>query len=133
MKLTSDNVHTIFMNCLFKDNKLNTNVDERVYIEARGVVNHIGFHPGRIKESSENIFDMLKELPKEFLQTGGGGYTFLNACNDKDGEQWTGSQKVMDELVCLGLAIEKVSYCLPRELWSALPGGVPYFMVKDVE
>jgi hypothetical protein len=38
----------------------------------------------------------------------------------------------MDELVCLGLAIGKVEFQMTRDMWSILPGGVPYFSVKDV-
>lgn len=44
-----------------------------------------------------------------------------------------GEQLNVQELMILGLGIGKVVYCLPREVWSVLPGGVPYFMVKKGE
>jgi hypothetical protein len=36
----------------------------------------------------------------------------------------------MDQLFTLGIAIEKVSFQLPREMWNVLPGGMPYLVVK---
>ena len=39
----------------------------------------------------------------------------------------------MEDLFCLGIAIGKVQYCLPRETWSLLPGGVPYLMIGKSE
>ena len=44
--------------------------------------------------------------------------------------QWTGFHQTMDELVCLGLAIEKLSYLMPREYWKILPGGMPYLVIE---
>jgi hypothetical protein len=36
----------------------------------------------------------------------------------------------MDELVCLGLAIGRIAFLMPREMWEMLPGGMPYIVVK---
>jgi hypothetical protein len=130
MQLTSENTHSIFMECLFTDNEVEGGMPEH-FIEAEGVMVHVGFHPGRIEEHTQDITDMLLQLPKEFMQSMGGGWTFLNACNDNQGNQWTGEQQTMDELVCLGLAIKKVQFQLPRSIWQALPGGMPYFSVLD--
>jgi hypothetical protein len=56
----------------------------------------------------------------------GGGWSFLQACVNRDGEMWTDSHRIMENLFLLGIAIEKANSLLPRELWSRLPGGVPY-------
>jgi len=68
-------------------------------------------------------------LPDEFHTGKGGGWSFLDACNDRNGAQWTSLHRTMDQLVCLGHAIGAVSFCLPREMWKILPGGMPYFVV----
>jgi len=39
----------------------------------------------------------------------------------------------MEKLFLLGLAIEKVKCLMPREVWPALPGGMPYYVINDVE
>ena len=57
--------------------------------------------------------------------------SFLDACMDKHGNQWTDFHQTMEQLVQLGIAIGEVEYCLPRDLWSALPGGVPFLVVKQ--
>lgn len=72
---------------------------------------------------------MLSELPKEFKKESGGGMSFLNACNTSKGEQWTGEHAKMEQLFALGIASGMVECLLPRELWSSLPGGVPYYVV----
>jgi hypothetical protein len=72
---------------------------------------------------------MLLQLPDSFQKDSGGGYSFLEACNNKDGNQWTGLHLRMEQLFSLGIATEQVSYCLPRENWSILPGGMPYLVV----
>jgi hypothetical protein len=56
--------------------------------------------------------------------------SFLNACVDKHGNHW-GEHPSVEQLLVLGVAIGKIEYCLPREYWRALPGGVPYFMIKQ--
>ena len=73
---------------------------------------------------------MLKELPIEFQKSGGGGMSFLNMCNNKEGNQWVDMHKTMDELVSLGNSIGKLSFLIPREFWSSFPGGVPYLVVE---
>jgi len=124
-KLTSERVTKVFRDCLFKDDEDTSN-----HIEARGIMINVGFHPERLEEHTVEIEEMLGELPSEFQKSGGGGWSFLNACNDKYGNQWTGEQTVMEQLVLLGIATEKAKFQLPREVWSALPGGMPYFVIN---
>jgi hypothetical protein len=73
---------------------------------------------------------MLAELPDMFKESGGGGWSFLNACDDRHGNQWTGLHQRMEQLFQLGIGIDKVECQLPREVWPALPGGMPYYIVK---
>ena len=124
MILTSEKVSEIFFYCLPKDNEKSENYD---IIE--GVATKVKFNAERINEKRKEIIALLDELPIEFNKNSGGGWSFLNACNDKDGNQWTGFHKSVDELVTLGLAIKKINWLLPRELWDSLPGAMPFFVV----
>jgi hypothetical protein len=54
--------------------------------------------------------------------------SFLNACMTKDDNQW-GEHQNMEQLLALGIAIGYARILLPRNMWSVLPGGVPYFSV----
>jgi len=56
--------------------------------------------------------------------------SFLNMCIDKNGNQWADLHRTMDELVALGIATGKLSFLIPREMWSILPGGMPYLIVN---
>lgn len=124
-KLTSKDVEGIFQDCLFREGE-----DTSKHIRAEGIRTNVGFHPSRLEGHREKIEEMLAELPNEFQQSGGGGWSFLNACNDKDGKQWTGLHQVMEQLVLLGIGIGKVKFQIPREMWKAFPGGMPYFVIS---
>ena len=128
MKLTAQNVNDTFLNCLYEHvpNDL-----DKVSPIVSGVMTRVGFDPDKLEANKENIIEMLAGLPNDFQQKGGGGMSFLNACVDKDGNQWCDMHKTIDELVCLGLATGKVEYTMPRELWGALPGGMPYLTVVE--
>ena len=124
--LGTERVEKVFLTCLFKDGE-----DTTSHVMAPGITTNVGFHPGRLKEHEEEIVEMLGELPDEFKESGGGGMSFLNACIDKYGRQWTSFHRTMEQLFLLGTGLGKVELCLPREMWGALPGGMPYYTIKD--
>jgi hypothetical protein len=113
------------MNCLFKDGE-----STEEYKAGEGITKKVGFHPERLKESELVITELLDELPDAFKRASGGGWSFLNLCEDKHGNQWTGMYQIMEELVILGVATNKVSYLISREGWSLFPGGMPYIVIN---
>ena len=74
------------------------------------------------------IIEILGMMPDAFKKSDGGGATFLNLCLDKDGNHW-GEHPTIDQMIALGLAIGKVSFPMPREMWSSLPGGMPFVAI----
>ena len=125
--LTADRVMQLIKECASET--VDETDDNNIIIE--GIINKVSIRKDKLKEHEEEIFGMLLELPEEFLKSKGGGMTFLMMCNDKDGKMWTGLHPVMEALVVLGIGINKVSYCLPKEMWVALPGRMPYLVVND--
>lgn len=123
MELTAENVEIMFNECFSED--------EENAVKCDAVVHSFSFIKEKLEENESNIYSMLCNLPKEFMQNTGGGYSFLMACNDKDGRQWTGLHLTMEKLFALGIGIGKVKCLLPRELWQMMPGGMPYFMVLE--
>ena len=87
------------------------------------------FNPEKVENHRQDIKDMLAQLPLAFRKEDGGGWSFLQMCNDEEGNQWTGVHKQMDALVCLGLAIDELRFCLPREMWKVFPDGIPYVQI----
>lgn len=122
MKLTAENVTKCFEDCLAGEERSDITVVE-------GIMRQYGFNNKALKKNEKDIYDMLCELPENFKMEVGGGWSFLQACVDKYGNQWTGLHAVMEQLFSLGLAIGKVKCLLPREMWGILPGGVPYYAV----
>jgi hypothetical protein len=126
MKLSAENVHKIFQDCLFKKEE---NHEDNIRVE--GITCNFGFHPGRLKSNKDKISELVYQLPKEFRKSSeAGGHSFLNACVDGDGQQW-GEHRNVEQLMVLGVAIGKIEYLVPKEMWGILPGGVPYFRVND--
>ena len=126
MELTGKNVEDTFVACLFKEDE-----DTSKAVMAQGVTGQFGFHPDRLQEHKADIESLADQLPDEFKTSGGGGATFLNACMNAKGEIWTDFQKFMELLLVMGVAIGKITYPMSKEMWDALPGGVPYFTVND--
>jgi len=124
MELTAKRVDEVFRDCLFKEDEDKTN-----YVKAEGIVTNVGFHPDRLSNYKDEIRQMLDELPDTFKEKSGGGWSFLQACEDKHGNQWTGEHRSMEQLFLLGLAIGAVKCLLPRAVWAALPGGMPYYVI----
>lgn len=132
MKLTSENVQSVVLDCLYSDEevaKIGHEVLKEKAAVAEGITRIFGFDPERLKKHEKDIEEMLLQLPETFLKTKGGGWSFLNACIDKDGNQW-GEHRSVEELMCLGLATKKVTIPMPKDMWGMFPGGVPYFTVE---
>lgn len=121
MRLTSENVEAIFKDCL---------TDERSFI-VKSVVIRASFDREKVEAHEEEIMQMLMQLPAQFHRPGGCGWTFLNMCIDRDGNQWTDFHQMQDKLVCLGRAIGAVEFVMPRDLWKVFPGGMPYIVIND--
>lgn len=126
-ELTSANVEAIIKDCLFKDDLPEEEMMAKAVI-VPGIVNKWGFVPEKLEEHKAEIVEMLGQLPDEFMAKKGGGWSFLNGCMRKDGEQW-GEQPSVDQLFSLGQGIGVVKCQVPRELWGMFPGGVPYYQV----
>ena len=122
--LNAKHVIAVFMDCLFRNGE-----DASKHVKAEGIVRNVRFHPGRLESHRAEIVAMLDELPEQFHEKSGGGWSFLNACNDKHDNQWTGLHQTMEQLFQLGIGIGKVKSLMPRGMWSALPGGMPYYVI----
>lgn len=125
MRLTSQKVNYIFLDCLFKKEENFKN-----QIKAEGVTNVTIFNSERLENHKKEIEELLDELPEQFKKSGGGGWSFVQAYKDKHGNQWTDLHQRMEQLFQLGIAIGKVECQFPRKMWSVLCGGMPYYIIN---
>lgn len=121
---------TIVLDCLYKTDELEDGAPPADFIEVEGVVVRLGLHPKRLESHRAEVQAMLDQIGPEFHSSGGGGWSFLNLCNDKDGEQW-GEHRSMEQLCMLAIGLKLGTWMSPRETWSSFPGGVPYFLITD--
>jgi hypothetical protein len=136
--IDADRVVEILKDVLFRDDEIEgsmtdpANLPEDALI-VEGIVNPWGFNRERLESHRDEIAKMLQGLPREFRSQefgGEGGWSFLNACNDAQDVQWTGLHQTVDILICLGIGLGLAEWLLPREMWGALPGGMPYLVVR---
>jgi hypothetical protein len=98
-KIDPNRIEEILLDCIGED------------IVIEGIKNTYGLNPEKLKIYENEIYMMLKELPDPFQNDIGGGWSFCNACDDKNGEQWTGLHLRMEQLFVLGMGIGKVELC----------------------
>lgn len=119
-------VHDLLLDCLYTEEENPNGEIPSDAIIAEGIVKRFVFHPGRVEANRSKIAALLAEMDPTFKE----GWSFLNLCVTKDGVHW-GEHPSCEALMCLGLAIGKVAYCAPREMWPMLPGAMPYLMIND--
>jgi hypothetical protein len=130
-------VYEILLDCLFEEGE-----PTEPYVEVKAIQMTYRFHPERLESHRAEVSAMLDLLPLPFRsieEGGGGGWSFLNACVERDPSKpdtpfeampiWTGFHVRVDELLSLGQGLDLVECQLPRKMWSAMPGGMPYYVV----
>lgn len=122
-------IDSVIQDCLLSDQELARPDAHKMVVVSEGIVTSYGFHPGRLQEHKANVARLLERLPPPFFSDEGGGWSFLQACVDRDGERW-GEHQSMEALFCLSNALGLSAYLVPRETWRKLPGGMPYIEVK---
>lgn len=126
--LNPQRVGDIFSDCLLKADESGSD-----HVAVEGIAHTAHFHPARLRGYEHEIAALLGQLPSQFKQSAGGGWSFLNACLDGTGELWTGEHRIIDQLFLLGIATGRAAYLFPRVVWVALPGGMPYVVVLDTQ
>lgn len=125
--IDSQAVYAALRDCLYQPEEIPDGVtipDGAVMVKAIRV--KYGFHPGRLEAHREQVRGWLKALPHQFRAEVGGGWSFLQACMQENGVQWTGEHVTMEMLFALGIGLGLAKIPLDRTLWSSLPGGMPY-------
>lgn len=137
MELTAENVHEVTRSCLPDDGAITREKAMAIkngepsdsFVVVEGIVTTMVFDKEKIEKRKEDIRSMLSELPETFREDKGGGWSFLNACMRQDGVQWS-EHRDMESLFCLGIAAGLANWLMPKDLWAAMPGGMPYVAIN---
>jgi hypothetical protein len=92
-----------------------------------GIVRNFGIDVPKLEKDRDLVRSWIAELPTEFLQEGGGGWSFLQLCATRDGELW-GEQSTAESLYVLAAALGLAKFLMPRDMWKLFPGGMPYMV-----
>ena len=133
MELTESNVNTIFAQCLLAQEPLEESEPPASppphHTLVDGILHRFLFDTHALELHLEDIGAMLTQLPDQFHADSGGGWSFINSCDNKYGGQWADYHSTMEKLWCLGIAVGKARYSMPRDLWPSLYAGMPYLAV----
>lgn len=121
----AERVETILKNSLYRDEEIVDGKPPADAVIAEGVMSKFAFHPERLASHKAEIAELCNQMPDEFQVSKGGGWSFLNLCMTKDGQQW-GEHRNCDQLAVLAIASKQGSFLLPRDMWPMLPGSMPY-------
>lgn len=138
MELTAKNLKEITLDSLYRDEEVSSlpkdgSAKEEDFPEgtifAEGVMNRFAFHRERLEAHREEVKSMLEQLSDDFFVQKGGGMSLMQMPFTKDGQQY-GEQRDADILYVLGNALGYCKWVLPRQMWSMLPGGMPYIQIN---
>lgn len=128
MSINPARVEEIYASCLAEE----LPEDDPNYLITEGILRSTAMDKAKLDTHRDEVAEILGQLPMTYRPPkvgGGGGWSFLNACFDKNDEQWTGLHQTMDMLFQLGIGLGMASWLGGRELWEAFPGGMPYVSV----
>lgn len=122
-------IDELFRGCLFKEEELEGGKPEGAVI-VQGIYVQYAFEPKRLEATRQKVMGYLKELPRGFRHTSEAeSRSFLDGCMTESGEQW-GEHRNVEQLFSLAIGLQLGGWLLPKELWSLLPGGLPYFQIR---
>ena len=124
--INANEVEELFLHCLFKSDEI---IDGKTAIDpiiVQGINFDFGLHPDRIQSIKEPLKEILKHLPPAFKE----GMSFLNLSTTDEGFQWTDLHQRCEQLMVLALACGYMEYAMKKEYWFALPGGMPYLLMR---
>jgi len=122
----SKELNAIFLDSLYKDHEITPGQTPEGAVLVSGIVTNVGFEPNRLNANKPKILELAKAIVTDsFLKGKGEGMSFLQLCEDREGNQW-GEHRNMEQLVLLCKGLGMADYCLPKEMWNVFPGGMPY-------
>lgn len=125
MENIAKTLDAIMMDCLFLDKEIPEQGIPEGAVVVEGITGRFALHPERLESHRKKIVEIIREMPDNFQKHIGGGWSFLNLCMDKNGNQW-GEHAGVQILCVLSIALKLGEFILPREFWPSLPGGMPY-------
>lgn len=131
-ELSHSNIERIVMASMYlpeelPENPTKDNIPKDALV-VEGVMNTFVFNPTRIEPYREEVKSMLSQLSDEFMKSKGGGMSLMRMVADKNDNLY-GEQRTADLLYVLGKALGYANWLLPREMWGALPGHMPYIVI----
>lgn len=130
MIIDPEAIQAVIVDCLFASHDELLATPEALVVRVEGILRDFVFKRERLESHRGAVESWLRLLPKGFRRDHGGGGSFLNACNQEDGELWTGLHIRMEELLVLGIGLGLANWLMPRQMWSIFPGGLPYVVLN---
>ena len=121
--LDTDRVRTTYEKC-YRDETFQGGIRVEAWMLAHT------FSSKQLDKHREDIIKMLLALQPGYRTDIKGGGSVVSMIFRGDNSMWTDDHTDIEKLLALGLALNLVSFCAPRDKWAALPGGLPYVRIE---
>ena len=132
--ISAKEVEEALKDCLYKSEEVDTSgrciregFPAPVIVE--GITATFYLNSQRLSKKKGQVIKWLSEFEDGFMKNSGGGMSFLNFCQTKDGVVW-GEHKDCQDLLTLAIGLDLMEYCLPRKMWGAFASGMPYVSIN---
>ncbi len=85
-----------------------------------------------LQKYENRINRLFDDMPALFHENEGDGWTLSMMVYDRQKRKWANSEKSIERLLILGLAIDRIVFPFAREVWYKLPYGHPYVMIRAI-
>ncbi|MDE5630139.1 MAG: hypothetical protein K2I70_00915 [Bacilli bacterium] len=121
-----EKVKRIFFSCMFSEEDIK---DERPVKPCSIVDSPSGVYfldTEKVNKHIMEIKDLIDRLPDLRKET-----SFVNLFFDRSNRMWTNDSKIVEILMVLGIAAERIEYAYPQEEWKAKNHGYPVIVELD--
>ena len=128
--ISQERVSVIFRDCLLRRGEIVKGKPTCPFVRVDGLTKNfsgfrIAFSVNRLAGYSTELDTMLDLLPPEFHEGEGNGAPLKIACKLSGGGIWTDQLGYAEELILMGMAINRVELCLARGPEDTLLGQGP--------
>lgn len=115
--ISPDQITTIFHECLLRKDEVSKGRPKCPFLKVDPISKvfekyRISFNKNRIYQHAKTINAMIDDLPTAFHE--GKGSFLQTAMKDRSGRRWTGNVVHAEELLLLGMALDRVELKLAR-------------------
>lgn len=124
--LDPEKVKEVFVSCMFSESDIKDEKPTKLCSIVEGINGVYFLDTEKVNKHVMEIKDMIDLLPDLREAT-----SFEMLFLDRAGRVWTDDQQIVEILMVLGIAAERIEYAYPQQEWKAKNNGLPVLVEHD--